>query len=89
MGRKRRADIGMGYAVALGAPPISAPTIRVLDRVRLTEDVTTEGVTLKTGAEGTAMFKHRPNTLGDAFEVEFSTPIHAVIGVYASKLVRI
>jgi hypothetical protein len=57
--------------------------IQVLDRVRLTEDVTTEGITLKMGSEGTAVFKHRQD---DAFEVEFFTPIHAVVGVHASKL---
>ncbi len=89
MAKKRRADSTVGYVVTLGAPPVCAPAIRVLDRVRLTEDLTTEGVTLKTGAEGTAVFKHRRNRHGDAFEVEFSTPIHAVVGVYASKLVRI
>jgi hypothetical protein len=73
-----------GFGVA-----VSAQTIRVLDRVRLTEDLTTEDVSLKRGAEGTAVFKHRPNRQGGAFEVEFFTPIHAVVGVYASKLVRL
>ncbi len=89
MGNKVRADSGVGLIAPLGGPQINSQTIRVLDRVRLTEDLTTEGVTLKTGAEGTAVFKHRPNSKGDAFEVEFSTPNHAVVGVYVSKLVRI
>jgi len=77
-----------GFMVT-GAAPARPRTIEVLDRVRLTEDLTAEGVVLKRGAEGTAVFKHRPNEHGEAFEIEFSTPIHAVVGVPASKLARL
>jgi len=84
MGIKKRAAPGPAGEVAA----ISRP-IHVLDRVRLTETVTAEGVSVPCGAEGTAVLKHRSTGQDDAFEVEFTKPAHAVIGVHASKLVRL
>ncbi len=85
MGTKRRPNDLIGFAAPKGAPARSQ-TIDVLDMVRLREDVTTEGVTLKAGAVGTAVFRHRPNGRGDAFEVEFGAPYDAVFGVYTCSL---
>ncbi len=84
-----RRPAGVSGFMVTGGAPARRRTIEVLDRVRLTEDLTAEGVVLRKGAEGTAVFKHRANEHGEAFEVEFSSPIHAVVGVQASKLARL
>jgi hypothetical protein len=60
--------------------------IRVLDRVRLREAMDAEGYQFPAGAEGTAVLAHRG---GEAFEVEFTRPFHAVVGIPTQKLSRI
>jgi hypothetical protein len=84
MGMKKRAVSG-----SFEDTRAASRSIRVLDRVRLTEAVIAEGVSVPSGAEGTAVFKHHSIGKEDAFEIEFTKPTHAVIGVHASKLVRL
>lgn len=57
--------------------------IRELARVRLVEEFLAEGYVLPEGAEGTVVLEHGK---GEAFEVEFTTPFHAVVGVPADLL---
>ena len=63
------------------APDGSA--IRELARVRLVQEFWSEGYVLPEGAEGTVVLEHGQ---GEAFEVEFTTPFHAVVGVPADML---
>ena len=60
-----------------------ATRIKELDRVTLTQEVVAEGYVLPEGAEGTAVLRHGR---GEAFEVEFTTPYHAVVGIPSSLL---
>jgi hypothetical protein len=60
--------------------------IRVLDRVRLREATDAEGFRFPAGAEGTAVLAYAG---GEGFEVEFTKPFHAVVGIPAQKLARI
>ena len=60
-----------------------AAQIKEYDRVRLAEEVLAEGHVLPKGAEGTVVLRH---SRGEAFEVEFTTPFHSVVGVPSSLL---
>jgi hypothetical protein len=64
----------------------SVPGIKVFDCVRLNAEIQVEGHRLPVGAEGAVVFAHGQ---GEAFEVEFTSPFHAVVGVPARLLTLI
>lgn len=63
--------------------PEGTTQIEELDRVRLLGETLAEGFLLPEGAKGTVVLKHGK---GEAFEVEFTEPFHAVVGVPAASL---
>ena len=60
-----------------------AKDIKLLGRVRLAEEFLSEGYLLPEGAEGTVVLEHGE---GEAYEVEFTSPFHAVVGVPSALL---
>ena len=60
--------------------------IRDHDRVRLVGSLNVEGCSIPEGATGTVMMTYKA---GAAFEVEFTAPIHAVVGVPRERLQRL
>ncbi len=63
-----------------GIPPIAE-----LEIVRLREPVETDNGMMPSGAEGTVVYVHRN---GEAFEVEFERPFHAVSTLMAAAVER-
>ena len=70
-----------GFLTQAVQPTVAS--IKEFDRVRLLTETLAEGYLLPEGAEGTVVLKHGR---GEAFEVEFTTPFHAVVGVEAARL---
>ncbi len=64
----------------------SRPAIRDHDRVRLLAPLTLEGRFIPEGATGSVVMTYEA---GAAFEVEFTAPIHAVVGVPREHLQRL
>jgi hypothetical protein len=60
--------------------------IRDHDRVRLLAPLTVEGRFIPEGATGSVVMTYEA---GAAFEVEFTAPIHAVVGVPRERLQRL
>jgi len=60
--------------------------IREHDRVRLLAPLTLEGRFIPEGATGSVVMTYEA---GAAFEVEFTAPIHAVVGVPREHLQRL
>lgn len=58
-------------------------TVRELDVVRLLAEVKLDEGQLPAGALGTAVYRHRN---GEAFEVEFILPFHALLTLRASEI---
>lgn len=63
--------------------PLPERRIEELDSVRLRADVMTEDGHLPFGSEGTVVYRHGS---GEAFEVEFMVPIHALLTLRANEV---
>lgn len=61
----------------------SGTSIQELDVVRLLAEVALDQGRLPIGALGTAVYRHQN---GEAFEVEFMTPFHALLTLRASEV---
>ncbi|MES2023016.1 MAG: DUF4926 domain-containing protein [Pseudomonadota bacterium] len=72
-----------GKPVAKGGPGHTASAIQELDVVRLLAEVTLDEGRLPVGTLGTAVFRHQN---GEAFEVEFMTPFHALLTLRANEV---
>jgi len=60
--------------------------IKDYDRVRLVTAIEVEGQRIPEGATGTVLITYQS---GKAFEIEFTHPVHAVVGIEAKHLTRL
>lgn len=72
-----------GKAVAKGGPGQEESAIQELDVVRLLAEVSLDEGRLPVGSLGTAVFRHLN---GEAFEVEFMSPFHALLTLRANEV---
>lgn len=64
--------------------PHESRRLRELQRVQLLGQYTSDEVTLRPGAEGTIVYRHRN---GEAFEVEFPNPMGTVLTLKSDEIV--